>query len=111
MLVECSMFKKRAMARDKLTSGLNSRMKLSISEGRVYGARYLTVLPIIGWDMQQGNWDNISDWSSMEDWCKEQFGPTPVDGVWTPNARWYMNDAKFWFRKEADLSWFLLRWS
>ena len=35
---------------------------------------------------------------------------SPINGVWTPNARWYANNAKFWFRQKKDLEWFILRW-
>ena len=109
------MFKKRAMARARWADELDNRsMKLTMSEGTVYGARYLTVLPIISQDMQAGNWNESwfnQTWHDMELWCNAQFGPTPNDGVWTHGARWYMNNAKFWFRDEADLSWFLLRWA
>ena len=82
-------------------------MGMTIDEGRVYGARYYTVDPTIKaydpfWDSQL--------WDDMEIWCKAIFGDTPKDGVWTPNARWYMNNSKFWFREKKDLEWFLLKW-
>jgi len=50
-------------------------------------------------------------WDSMLEWTIKTFGPTPKDGVWTPDARWYVNNAKFWFREEKDREWFILRWS
>lgn len=74
--------------------------KLEVNEGRVYGARYLTVHPSNGWH-----------WNEMMAWMIETFGPTAHDGVWTPSMRWYANNAKFWFRHEKDLTMFLLRWS
>lgn len=74
--------------------------KLVLSEGRVYGARYLTVHP-----------SNGLHWNEMMAWMIEQFGPSSHDGVWTPSMRWYANNAKFWFRNEKDLAWFMLRWS
>jgi hypothetical protein len=73
---------------------------LQIGEGRVYGSRYLTVHPSSG-----------HSWNNMLSWCVETYGPSSVDGVWTPNMRWYANNAKFWFRNEKDLNWFVLRWS
>jgi len=73
---------------------------LEINEGRVYGARYLTVHP-----------SNGSAWNEMMQWMVNTFGPTAHDGVWTPGMRWYANNAKFWFRNEKDLSMFILRWS
>lgn len=74
--------------------------KLELSEGRVYGARYLTVHPTNGWH-----------WNEMMEWMVTTFGPTAHDGVWTPSMRWYANNAKFWFRHEKDLTLFLLKWS
>jgi len=49
-------------------------------------------------------------WEKMITWTVETFGPTADDGVWTPGARWYVNNARFWFREEKDREWFLLRW-
>ncbi len=74
--------------------------KLELSEGRVYGARYLTVHPTNGWH-----------WNEMMEWMVTTFGPTAHDGVWTPSMRWYANNAKFWFRNEKDRTMFILRWS
>jgi hypothetical protein len=50
-------------------------------------------------------------WNDMIVWATDTFGPTPEDGVWTPGARWYVNNARFWFREERDRDWFILRWS
>ena len=50
-------------------------------------------------------------WEDMIAWTTQTFGPTPKDGVWTPNARWYVNNARFWFKEEKDREWFVLRWS
>lgn len=91
------------MAKDIDTEVMMSAMDwkpFEFSEGRVYGARYLTVHPNNGWH-----------WNEMMAWMVETFGPTAHDGVWTPNMRWYANNAKFWFRNEKDLNWFILRWS
>jgi hypothetical protein len=50
----------------------------------------------------------------MEAWCQETFGSS-TGSIWAawqePGERWYANNAKFWFREEADRTWFLLRWS
>jgi hypothetical protein len=81
-------------------------MLIEQSEGTVYGCRYYTVKTLTfdtGWYHQ--------DWHDMENWCKKTYGPTPEDGVWTPGARWYVNNAKFWFRDLADITLFMLRWS
>jgi hypothetical protein len=74
--------------------------KFKLSEGRVHSDRYLTVHP-----------NNGSKWNEMMEWMVNTFGPSAVDGVWTPNMRWYANNAKFWFRYEKDLTMFILRWS
>ena len=53
------------------------------------------------------------EWNKMIDWCINTYGPsgTPgAPGVWTPGDRWYVNNAKFWFRDKKDCEWFLLRW-
>ena len=73
---------------------------IKLSEGTVYGSRYLTVHPSNSWQ-----------WNEMMDWMIKTFGPSACDGVWTPNMRWYANNAKFWFRNEKDLTMFILRWS
>jgi len=70
-----------------------------LSGGKVYGQQYHTVFPT-----------NNAQWTAMMTWMVETFGPTAEDGVWTPNLRWYANNAKFWFRDIKDLEWFLLKW-
>ena len=93
----------RQMAKDIDDELLMTTMgwhNLELKEGRVYGARYLTVHPSNGWH-----------WNEMMEWMVATFGPTAHDGVWTPNMRWYANNAKFWFRNEKDLTMFILRWS
>jgi hypothetical protein len=82
-------------------------MTFECLEGRVFGARYYTVEPKFSWET---GWYN-QGWNDMMDWCVATFGPTPSDGIWTPGARWYANNSKFWFRKEEDKMLFLLKWS
>jgi hypothetical protein len=90
---------------DRLMRDLNSRPieELVLSEGRIYGARYHCVEPIGG------------NWREMEDWCIRTYGE--VGSVWRadkwieePAQRWYANDRKFWFRREADCTMFVLKW-
>jgi hypothetical protein len=74
-----------------------------ISEGSVYGQKYLTAHPHSG-----------IKWDDMMKWVVETFGPsgTPRNpGCWSPDQRWYANNAKFWFRDKQDLEWFMLRWA
>lgn len=83
------------------TTGNVTPYRLDVSEGRVHGARYYTVEPI-----------NADDrWQPMMEWVLDTFGPCAIDGVWTPNMRWYANNSKFWFRNKKDMDWFVLRWS
>ena len=83
-----------------------STMELIINEGRVYGAKYYTVLPQVPEMYHQIQ----QTWLDMEKWMTETFGPQPENGVFTPGARWYANDSRFWFRNKEDLEWFILRW-
>lgn len=84
-------------------------MKLELDEGRVFGARYYTVHPVPYWGLD-GDWGNIEIWQAMMEWAIDTFGPGPRDGVFTPGARWYANNARFYFRNAEDRDWFLLRW-
>jgi hypothetical protein len=74
---------------------------LEHSTGTVFGKEYLTVAPM--------NAEGL--WPDMMSWMVETFGPSARDGVWTPDQRWYANNAKFWFRDQKDRDWFVLRWS
>ena len=81
-------------------------MRLEILEGTVYGEKYYAVAPY-------RNLNESIFWDDISKWCVETFGPSGTDdkpGVWTPNERWYINGAKYWFRNKKDLEWFLLRW-
>lgn len=86
-------------------------MQFELTEGRVFGARYYTVKPEFGREQfgWEPGWYN-QHWNDMTAWCVETYGPTPEDGVWTPNSRWYANNAKFWFRNEVDRTLFVLKW-
>jgi hypothetical protein len=93
------------MAIDRLMRDLNSHpiSDLVLSEGSVYGSRYYCVEPVGG------------NWPDMEMWCLDTYGN--CGSVWDenrapePNARWYMNDRRFWFRNEKDRNWFIMKWS
>jgi len=84
-------------------------MELTLQEGRIFGSRYYTIAPIFNFG-EGHDWYN-QHWNDMLVWCVETYGSTPQDGVWTPGARWYANNAKFWFRDKKDLEWFLLKWT
>jgi hypothetical protein len=88
-------------------------MELKIEEGRVYGLPYHTVQPMFSAHPQ--TWFK-QEWKEMEDWCVQTMGL--AGSLWansglTPklNYRWYMNDSKFWFREQSDLTMFILKWS
>ena len=75
-----------------------------LGHGTVYGAQYYTVAPPMA---------GVS-WRDMAAWCIETFGSS-TGSIWSAwqesSERWYVNNSKFWFRDEADRTWFLLRWS
>lgn len=83
--------------------------QLILSEGTVYGSRYYCVEPIGG------------SWLKIETWCNEVYGESGSLWVDTnngerwqkavPNARYYLNDRRVWFRDEADRTLFVLRWT
>jgi hypothetical protein len=74
---------------------------LEHGRGTICGQEYLSVAPM----------NAESHWSDMMEWMVTTFGPTPFDSIWTPNQRWHVNNAKFWFRDAKDRDWFVLRWS
>jgi hypothetical protein len=92
--------------------GVYKNVELVRSSGTVYGLHYCTVEPRnLEWQ------DSRAMWEDMMLWCQGQFGET--GSLWNetknlvqePHQRWYANDRKFWFRDEADLLMFVLRWS
>jgi hypothetical protein len=95
-----------AAAFQRLWEDLHARPveDVKLSEGTVYGSRYYCVEPVGG------------NWPDMELWCHKTFGET--GSIWqetknltpTPHKRWYANNRKFWFKNQADLTMFLLRW-
>ena len=79
-------------------------MNLVFSQGNAFGHNYLTVAPMTSEEV----------WDDMIAWMVKTFGPSGTKdnpGVWTPNQRWYANNAKFWFRNQKDCDWFVLRWA
>lgn len=82
--------------------------ELVLDTGRVYGSLYYTVEPKGG------------SWLEMEHWAIQTLGKPGSDmwgseadrNIFAPeaDARWYMNNRKFWFRREQDRTMFILRW-
>jgi hypothetical protein len=84
-----------------MSMGLVFDFYLEYGTGTVFGKEYLTVAPM----------NAEAQWQDMIEWMVETFGPSADNGVWTPDQRWYANNAKFWFRNQKDRDWFVLRWS
>jgi len=82
-------------------AGLVFDYYLEYGTGKVYGHDYLTVAPM----------NAEGQWSDMMAWVVDTFGPTDSMGAWAQDQRWYVNNAKFWFRNAKDRDWFVLRWS
>ena len=74
---------------------------LEYGTGRVFGQEYLTVAPM----------NAEGKWSDMMTWMVTTFGPTSKYELRPADQRWYVNNAKFWFRDQKDRDWFVLRWS
>jgi len=74
-----------------------------LGHGTVYDAQYYTVAPPMG----------LMPWRDMTVWCIETFGASTgsIWSAWQASERWYVSHNKFWFREEADRTWFLLRWT
>ena len=95
----------KQMAKDIDTQVLMTALgwtSFTFSEGTVYGQHYFTAQPLSG-----------DKWDMIMDWLVDTFGPSGTKenpGVWTPDQRWYANNARFWFKDKKDLEWFLLRW-
>ena len=77
----------------------DSVQKLTFDTGKVCGYDYLTITP------------RGYDWSDLEAWCTEAFGLRGDMWKTVPNARWYANNAKLWFRDRKDYDWFIIRWN
>jgi hypothetical protein len=68
-----------------------------------------------GYADNQPNWPywvqpryyNIIDWHDMHKWMIETFG----NSNWSNKGLWVGSDRKYWFRKESDRTFFILRWS
>ena len=82
-------------------TGLVFDFYLEYSTGKVFGQEYLTVAPM----------NAEGKWSDMMTWMVTTFGPTTKYELRPADQRWYVNNAKFWFRNAKDRDWFVLRWS
>ena len=82
-------------------AGLVFDFYLEYGTGKVFGQEYLTVAPM----------NAEGKWSDMMTWMVTTFGPTAKYELRPADQRWYVNNAKFWFRDQKDRDWFVLRWS
>lgn len=86
--------------------------QLIFDQGTVYGQIYYTVAPV--WD--ETPYGDNPTWSEMVQWCVDTFDKSET-AIWgeskapDPMERWYVNNAKFWFRDQRDRDWFTLRWA
>ena len=93
--------------------GVILEFQLIYDTNTVYGKRYYTVQP--QW-VPDRNGFYSQEWNDMLAWCIETFGPIK-SRIWgenpipEPMERWYVNNAKFWFRDQKDRDWFTLRWA
>jgi len=74
---------------------------LEYSRGTICGQEYLSVAPM----------NAEGKWRDMMEWMVTTFGPTSKYELRPANQRWYVNNAKFWFRDAKDRDWFVLRWA
>lgn len=82
-------------------TGLVFDYYLEYGTGKVYGHDYLSVAPM----------NAEGKWRDMMAWMVTTFGPTAKYELRPADQRWYVNNAKFWFRNAKDRDWFVLRWS
>jgi len=99
--------------------------KHAMAAGRQFGKTGLTTIMSdakwdatrrldIGYAENQPNWPywvqpqyyTDSNWLEMNVWILETFGNTD----WSVNGRWVGSDRKYWFRKESDRTFFILKW-
>lgn len=75
---------------------------------RAFGFPY-TVVPCVFEDMDHRGWSD--ELKTVNLWCWEAFGKQgeTYDHRGVPH-RWYQQNGHFWFRDEADMAWFKLRW-
>ena len=78
-----------------------------IREIVMYGHPY-TVIPCEFADKTSSGWSE--ELKTVNLWCWDSFGEQgePYNSGWP--HRWYQQKGQFWFRDEADVAWFTLKW-
>ena len=92
------------------------KIDTTIHEGHcVFGRPYRVFTPF-------GNFADNNEWfgkylantpeiKSFIDWCFNAFGPWCEIYEPNPPHRWYFQNGAMWFRDDADVELFLLRWA
>jgi hypothetical protein len=82
-------------------------MKITIGQTKWNDAAYNTAEPYLpSWNIDADQ----ATWEDLESWCQRSFGP--AGDPWKPTAdRWYYNSGMFFFKRDSDLTLFLIKWS
>jgi len=100
------MIKKRMMAEDRWLSDMASEWINEINMKRLETG-YADNQPKWPYWVRPYNYSE-SEWQDMSQWMINTFD----DSNWlSENARWVGSNRKYWFRNEADRTFFILRWS
>ena len=84
---------------------LNSKTELRLGTAHLDGSKkgdWYTVLVVKPFSFVIK--DELKGPSPHYDWCKQTFGDEN-------NDTWFMRDSRYYFRKEEDISVFVLRWT
>ena len=100
------MIKKRAMSDSKWISDMAMQWIDEINVKRLETG-YADNQPKWPYWVRPCNYEE-KEWYDMDKWLLNIMG----DNNWhKENARWVGSDRKYWFRDEADRTFFILRWS
>jgi len=100
------MIKKRSMANNRWVSDLANQWIDEINIKRLETG-YADNQPKWPYWVRPHNYDE-KEWREMDKWLLNIMG----DNNWhKENARWVGSNRKYWFRDEADRTFFILRWS
>ena len=101
-----TMIKKRAMANNRWISDLSNQWIDEINVKRLETG-YADNQPKWPYWVRPCNYEE-KEWYDMDKWLLNIMG----DNNWhKENARWVGSNRKYWFRDEADRTFFILRWS
>jgi len=89
---------KRAMAKARWVDEIDNLKRLEIGHAVIQPTYPYWVQPLYYTVMEMHN---------MDKWVRATFG----DPTWADKGRWVGSNRKYWFRNEADRTFFILRWS